>query len=64
MRVCAADVTTEQLQQILQSVQAELERRAALQRGAPESKRCVPPLAVAALARGLRTLARTRLLTM
>ena len=50
LRVCAADVTTEQLQQILQSVQAELERRAALQRGAPESKRCVPPLAVAALA--------------
>ncbi|EOD09318.1 hypothetical protein EMIHUDRAFT_438136 [Emiliania huxleyi CCMP1516] len=35
----APDVTTEQLQQILQSVQAELERRAALQRGAPESKR-------------------------
>ena len=43
LRVCAADVTTEELQQILQNVQAELERRAALQRGAPESKRCVPP---------------------
>ena len=57
MRVCAADVTTEQLQQILQSVQAELERRAALQRGAPESKRCVPALAVAALAPPWRALA-------
>ena len=57
LRVCAADVTTEQLQQILQNVQAELERRAALQRGAPESKRCVPPLAVAALAPPWRALA-------
>ena len=36
MRVCAADVTTEELQQILQNVQAELERRVALQRGAPK----------------------------
>ena len=57
MRVCAADVTTEELQQIHQNVQAELERRAALQRGAPESKRCVPALAVAALAPPWRALA-------
>ena len=49
-RVRAADFTTEQLQQLLQNVQAELARRAALQGEASESRRCVLALAVAALA--------------